>query len=83
MSAKESGRSSHFAFDPAGSSANSISGSLYNVTGIPTQHLISPAGKTAWSELGYTPSHKQLAQQLQMLGITTALVATGAPNQQA
>jgi thiol-disulfide isomerase/thioredoxin len=41
------------AFDPAGRGPKSIAGSLYKVTGIPTQYIIDKDGKIAASGVGY------------------------------
>lgn len=78
--AKASSFTFHFAYDPAGRGASSIASGFYKVTAIPTQYLISPTGTILRNEVGYTASHKELAQQLQKLGITAAPVAAGAPN---
>ncbi len=72
MTAMAGKYSFHFAFDPAGRGANSIASKLYHVTGIPTQYIIAPDGKVAWSEVGYTGSHRQLADQLTKLGVAIA-----------
>jgi hypothetical protein len=80
MTAKVSGFTFRFAYDPAGRGASSIAGSLYKVTGIPTQYLVSPTGIILWNEVGYQANTKGLAQQLLKLGITAAPVAAGSPN---
>lgn len=42
-----------FYFDPAARGTNSIAGTLYKVSGIPTQFVIGKDGKVAWSTVGY------------------------------
>jgi thiol-disulfide isomerase/thioredoxin len=42
-----------FYFDPAGRGKDSIAGTLYKVSGIPTQFVIGKDGKVAWSTVGY------------------------------
>ncbi len=60
-----------FYFDPAGKAANqSISGSLYNVSGIPTVFIIDKEGKVAESIVGYGgESDKRVDQALAKLGV--------------
>ena len=52
-----------FAIDTA-DSAHDVAGSLYNVTGIPTQYVISPAGKVVQSFVGYSGPTDDLAKAI-------------------
>lgn len=58
------------AFDPAGqSSEKSIAGSLYHVTGIPTQYVIDKDGKVAATTVGYDENDHVLEKALVKLGV--------------
>jgi peroxiredoxin len=59
-----------FFFDPAGKTPNmSISGRLYNVTGIPTVYIIDKDGKVAESIVGYSEGDLRVEQALEKLGV--------------
>lgn len=61
----------HFpvAFDPAGRAKGNIAGSLYKVTGIPTQYVIDKNGNVAASTTGYQDGDTRLEANLSKLGI--------------
>lgn len=59
-----------FAFDPAGSGANSIASKLFNVSGIPTTYIIDKDGKVAASIVGYDDNDKRVEEELKKLGVT-------------
>ena len=56
------------AYDPAGRAANGIAGSLYNVSGIPTQYLIDKDGKVVVANVGYGNDDHRLEAALTKLG---------------
>jgi peroxiredoxin len=59
-----------FFFDPAGKTPNmSISGRLYNVSGIPTVYIIDKEGKVAESIVGYMEGDLRVEQALAKLGV--------------
>ncbi len=59
-----------FYFDPAGRAENqSISGRLFNVTGIPTVFIINKDGKVAESIVGYEEGDTRVDQALAKLGV--------------
>ena len=58
-----------FAYDPAGRSANSIAGKLYNVTGIPSTFVIDRNGKVAAAIVGYSDGDTQIEDALRKLGV--------------
>lgn len=58
-----------FAYDPAGRSEKNISGSLFNVTGIPTTYVIDKDGKVAAAIVGYDSGDKRLEEALKKLGV--------------
>lgn len=60
------------AFDPAGRSPGGISGSLYKVTGIPTQYLIDKDGKVVTANVGYSDGDHRLEAALTKLGFPMA-----------
>ena len=61
-----------FFFDPAGKTPNmSISGRLYNVSGIPTVYIIDKDGKVAESIVGYSEGDLRVDQALEKLGVKT------------
>ena len=61
-----------FFFDPAGKTPNmSISGRLYNVTGIPTVYIIDKEGRVAESIVGYQEGDLRVDQALEKLGVKT------------
>lgn len=61
-----------FFYDPAGRAENqSISGRLYNVTGIPTVFVVDREGKVAASIVGYTEGDTRVEQALEKLNIKT------------
>lgn len=57
------------AFDPAGRGDKSIAGSLYGVSGIPTQYVIDKDGKVASSTVGYEEGIYPLETALAKLGV--------------
>jgi peroxiredoxin len=62
------------AFDPSGRGPKSIAGSLYKVTGIPTQYVIDKDGKVAASGVGYEgESDHRLEANLSKQGIDIAV----------
>lgn len=69
--ANQSKYSFQFAFDPAGQTnpSKSISGSLYNVSGIPTTYVIDKDGKVADAIVGYEENDKRLEEALKKLGV--------------
>ncbi|HEY3329816.1 MAG TPA: redoxin domain-containing protein [Capsulimonadaceae bacterium] len=52
-----------FLIDPT-EGDDSVASKLYNVSGIPTQYVIDPAGKIAWSGVGFDPSPKKLEKAI-------------------
>jgi thiol-disulfide isomerase/thioredoxin len=60
------------AFDPAGRGEKSIAGSLYKVTGIPTQYLIDKDGKVAAAFSGFEEGSSLLENALRKLHIDVA-----------
>lgn len=65
-----------FAFDPNGLTANSISRSLYKVSGIPTKYIIDKEGKIVESQVGYSGADdKRLEAALKKLGVDVAAAA--------
>jgi peroxiredoxin len=59
-----------FFFDSAGKAENqSISGRLYNVSGIPTVFVIDKEGKVAASIVGYSEGDTRVDQALEKLGV--------------
>ena len=63
------------AFDPAGRGEKSIAGSLYKVTGIPTQYLIGTDGKVAAAFVGFEEGSAVLENALRRLHVDIALPA--------
>jgi thiol-disulfide isomerase/thioredoxin len=62
-----------FAFDPAGRGENSIAGSLYKVSGIPTSYIIGKDGKVAEALVGFSgPDDVRLEVALEKLGVHAA-----------
>jgi peroxiredoxin len=60
-----------FFFDPAGKTPNqSISGRLYNVSGIPTVFIIDKEGKVSESIVGYSEGDTRVDQALAKLGVS-------------
>ena len=72
---KNIGTKYHFpvAFDPAGRGKNSVAGSLYKVTGIPTQYVIDKEGKVAASTFGYDDGDSRLEVNLAKLGVAVSV----------
>ncbi|MEO7715581.1 MAG: redoxin domain-containing protein [Capsulimonas sp.] len=60
------------AYDPAGRGDKSISGSLYKVSGIPTQYIIDKDGKVAATTVGYSEGSHSLEDALKSAGVTVA-----------
>lgn len=58
-----------FGYDPAGRSANSIAGKLYNVSGIPSTFVINRDGKIAAAIVGYSDGDTQIEEALRKLGV--------------
>lgn len=56
-------------FDPAGRGEKSIAGSLYGVSGIPTQYIIDKDGKVAAVNVGYEDGNTDLEKGLAKIGI--------------
>jgi peroxiredoxin/outer membrane lipoprotein-sorting protein len=63
------------AFDPAGRGKGNIAGSLYKVTGIPTQYIIDKNGNVAASTIGYEEGDTRLEANLSKLGVDIAMPA--------
>jgi thiol-disulfide isomerase/thioredoxin len=59
-----------FAFDPAGKGEGEISGSKYNVQGIPFQFVIAPDGKVVGTNMGYNGNENKLIELLKDAGVT-------------
>ncbi|BDI28597.1 hypothetical protein CCAX7_006480 [Capsulimonas corticalis] len=57
------------AYDPAGRGDNSISSSLYKVTGIPTQYIIGKDGNIAATTEGYGDGDHRLEEALGKMGV--------------
>lgn len=66
------------AFDPAGHGSGSIAGSLYKVTGIPTQYVIDKDGKVAAAYTGYSDGDTRLEKALTAQGVPVQAVAAAA-----
>lgn len=67
------------AYDPAGrTDGKSIAGSLYNVSGIPTQYVIDKEGKVAAVNVGYDDGDHRLEDALQHLGVAVTPEKTAA-----
>jgi thiol-disulfide isomerase/thioredoxin len=74
--ANQSKYSFPLAFDPAGrSSADSIAGKLFNVSGIPTTYIIGSDGKVADSIVGYQDGDTRVEQALKKLGVDVPVEA--------
>lgn len=57
------------AYDLAGRSGNSISGKLYNVSGIPTTYIIDKDGKVLEAIVGYEEGDKRVEAALKKAGV--------------
>ena len=66
------------AYDPAGHDTNSIAGSLYKVSAIPTQYVIDKDGKIAAAYVGYDDGDTRLEKALAAQGVTVQPVAAAA-----
>ncbi len=74
--ANQSKYSFPLAFDPAGkSSADSIAGKQFNVSGIPTTYIIGPDGKVAESIVGYQDGDNRVELALKKLGVDVPVEA--------
>ncbi len=67
------------AYDPAGRAPSSIAGSLYHVSGIPTQYVIDKDGNVAAANVGYDESDHRLEAALTKLGVAVANTEAEAP----
>ena len=67
------------AYDPAGRAPSSIAGSLYNVSGIPTQYVIDKDGNVAAANVGYDENDHRLEAALTKLGVDVKNTDAEAP----
>jgi thiol-disulfide isomerase/thioredoxin len=72
VAAKKDAYSFPTAYDPAGRGEKSVSGSLYKVSGIPTQYIIDKDGKVAATTVGYSEGSHSLEDALKSAGVTVA-----------